>query len=65
MDALNVLENRRFVGKSNLDQQGRSLSPLFTVTFINLYVRNMVMRLKKDHIPNPLLGHLGISYLRT
>jgi hypothetical protein len=50
---LNVLENGRFVGKSYVDQQGRSLPPPFTVTFINRYVRNVVMRLKKDHIPNP------------
>jgi hypothetical protein len=50
---LNVLQNGRFIGKGFVDQQGRTLPPAITVTFTNRYIRNVVMRLKKDNIPSP------------
>jgi hypothetical protein len=50
---LNVLEQGRFAGRGVMDQQGRSLPPICSVSFTNRFLRNVVMRYKKDNIPSP------------
>jgi hypothetical protein len=50
---LNVLEQGRYAGRGAVDQQGRPLPPICSVSFTNRYLRNVIMRYKKDNIPNP------------
>jgi hypothetical protein len=50
---LNVLEQGRFAGRGVMDQQGRSLPPICSASFTNRFLRNVVMRYKKDNIPSP------------
>ena len=49
----NLLEQGRFVSKAIVDKKGRTLPPVCLVRFSNRYMRNTVMRLKKDHMPDP------------
>ena len=50
---LNVLEQGRFVSKGFVDQQGRTLPPIVSISFNKWYIRNVVMRYKKDNMPTP------------
>ena len=49
----NLLEQGRFVSKPFVDKKGRTLPPVCLVRFSNRYMRNTVMRLKKEHMPDP------------
>jgi hypothetical protein len=61
---LNVLEGGRFIGKGYVDQQGRTLPPAITVTFTNRYIRNVVMRLKKENTPDPTVAEKAAGIVR-
>ena len=56
---LNVLESGRFVSKPFVDKKGRTLPPVCCVKFCNRYVRNTVMRLKKEHLPDPSVAEIA------
>ena len=49
----NLLEQGRFVSKAIVDKKGRTLPPVCLVRFSNRYMRNTVMRLKREHMPDP------------
>jgi hypothetical protein len=50
---LNVLEQGYIVTKGAKDKQGRPLPPVLAVRFTNRYLRNTVMRLRRDNMPTP------------
>jgi hypothetical protein len=50
---LNVLEQGFIVSKGSKDKQGRVLPPILAVRFTNRFLRNTVMRLRRDHMPAP------------
>jgi outer membrane murein-binding lipoprotein Lpp len=50
---LNVIEQGYIASRGAKDKQGRALPPILGVRFTNRYLRNTVMRLRRDHMPSP------------
>lgn len=61
---LNVLEQGYFAGKPFVDRQGRTLPPVINVRFCNRFVRNTVMRMKREHIPTPSAAEVAAGIAR-
>jgi hypothetical protein len=50
---LNVLEQGYVASRGGKDKQGRALPPILAVRFTNRFLRNTVMRLRREHMPSP------------
>jgi hypothetical protein len=50
---LNVIEQGYIVSRGNKDRNGRVLPPVLCVRFTNRFLRNTVMRLRREHMPMP------------
>jgi hypothetical protein len=50
---LNVLEQGYIANRGGKDKQGRPLPPVLAVRFTNRFLRNTVMRLRRDNMPSP------------
>jgi hypothetical protein len=50
---LNVLEQGYVASKSIIDKQGRTLPPVLAVRFTNRFLRNTVLRLRRENMPSP------------
>jgi uncharacterized protein YoxC len=50
---LNVLEQGFIASRGGKDKQGRPLPPILGVRFTNRFLRNTVMRLRREHTPTP------------
>jgi hypothetical protein len=50
---LNVLEQGYIVSRGGKDKQGRVMPPILAVRFTNRFLRNTVMRLRREHMPSP------------
>jgi hypothetical protein len=50
---LNVLEQGYIASKGGVDKQGKVIPPILAVRFTNRFLRNTVMRLRREHIPSP------------
>jgi hypothetical protein len=50
---LNVLEQGYIVNRGGKDKQGRAMPPILAVRFTNRFLRNTVMRLRREHMPSP------------
>jgi endonuclease V-like protein UPF0215 family len=50
---LNVLEQGYIVSRGGKDKQGRAMPPVLAVRFTNRFLRNTVMRLRREHMPSP------------
>jgi hypothetical protein len=50
---LNVLEQGYVASRGHKDKQGRPLPPILAVRFTNRYLRNTVMRLRRENMPSP------------
>jgi hypothetical protein len=50
---LNVLEQGYIANRGGQDKQGRPLPPVLAVRFTNRFLRNTVMRLRREHMPAP------------
>lgn len=61
---LNVLEQGYVAGKPVVDRQGRTLPPVINVRFTNRYIRNTVMRYKREHIPAPTAAEAASGVTR-
>jgi hypothetical protein len=50
---LNVLEQGYIISRGGKDKQGRATPPVLAVRFTNRFLRNTVMRLRREHMPSP------------
>jgi vacuolar-type H+-ATPase subunit I/STV1 len=50
---LNVIEQGYIASKSVIDKQGRTLPPVLAVRFTNRFLRNTVLRLRRENMPSP------------
>jgi hypothetical protein len=50
---LNVLEQGYVASRGGTDKQGKAMPPVLAVRFTNRFLRNTVMRLRREHIPSP------------
>jgi hypothetical protein len=50
---LNVQEQGYIVNRGGKDKQGRAMPPILAVRFTNRFLRNTVMRLRREHMPSP------------
>jgi hypothetical protein len=50
---LNVLEQGYIASRGGKDKSGKTLPPILAVRFTNRFLRNTVMRLRREHMPTP------------
>jgi hypothetical protein len=50
---LNVIEQGYVASRGGKDKLGRALPPILAVRFTNRFLRNTVMRLRREHMPSP------------